>query len=106
MSAPEAEPGGDSAWVRLAELSSEAEAQLIQGYLESAGVPCQIESLAFRAEPVTFGPLARVRLWVLRGHLQSARQLLNDAQEQAQRAAEEQATAPPPAGGAPSHDDY
>jgi hypothetical protein len=106
VSAIETEPGGESAWARLTELSSEPEAQLIQGYLESAGIPCQIESLAFRAEPLTFGPLARVRLWVLRGHLTSARQLLREAQDAAARAADLQATDDPSGAGDSAEEDY
>jgi len=81
----------DEGWTQLAELSSEPEAQIIQGYLESAGISCQIESLFFRAEPLTFGPLTTVRLHVLRGQLEAAQELLREAQETAARAADEQA---------------
>jgi len=70
----------DESWVRLAELSSETEARLLQGYLETHGIPCSFESLAFRAEPVTFGPLARVRLYVLSRHLERARSLVERAE--------------------------
>jgi hypothetical protein len=91
VNAPAEDESQQGVWVRLAEISSEAEAQIIHGYLESAGVTCEIESLAFRAEPVTFGPLARVRVWVLRGQAAQARELLHRAQKEAQRAADEQA---------------
>ena len=89
------EIAAEGEWARLVELSSEAEAQIIQGYLESSGVPCQVESLFFRAEPLTFGPLARVRLHVLRGHLEAAQRLLREAQEADARIAEEQAESDP-----------
>ncbi len=43
-------------WAPFRTLSSESEAVLLQGYLESEGVPCSLESLVFHAEPFTFGP--------------------------------------------------
>lgn len=67
------EEGG---WTLLGIVSTEIEATLIQGYLESAGIPCSIESLVFHAEPVNLGALARVRLHVLAEHLDEARELL------------------------------
>lgn len=66
----------DDAWTLLEEIASETDAHLMQGYLEGAGVPCQIESLVLHAEPVTVGQLARVRIWVLQSQLQEARALL------------------------------
>jgi protein required for attachment to host cells len=73
-----AESGGG--WAQLAELSSETDAMLLEGYLESAGIECQIESLVFHAEPVTLGQLSRVRVHVLRQDLETARDLLAQVQ--------------------------
>ena len=61
-------------------VTDETEAQLIGGYLESEGVPCNLESLVFHAEPFTFGPLSKVRIHVPAGDVAQARKLL-DAQE-------------------------
>lgn len=73
----EPRPGDDEAtWELLTELSSETEAQLLQGALESVGIPCQLESLKFHAEPVNFGPLSRVRVHVLGDRLDEAREIL------------------------------
>lgn len=66
----------DAAWELLTELSSETEASLLQGALESAGVPCQVESLKFHAEPVNFGPMSEVRVYVLADQLDEARGIL------------------------------
>ena len=63
-------------WTPLCTLSSECEAALMQGYLESEGVPCSIESLVFHAEPFTFGPLAQVRVHVLAVNHERAKRLL------------------------------
>ncbi|MFW6198522.1 MAG: putative signal transducing protein [Acidobacteriota bacterium] len=68
-------------WTRLCSVSTDTEATLLQGYLESAGIPCSIESLVFHAEPVNFGPLARVRLYVLDEHLEEARELLRQGDD-------------------------
>ena len=71
-------PASDSEWVPLCTLTSETEARLLQGYLESGGISCQLESLVFHAEPVTFAPLSQVRVHVLRRDLQEAEQLRAD----------------------------
>lgn len=67
-------------WVLLQEIASETEARLLQGYLESAGIACEVESMVYHAEPVTFGQLSRVRLWVLADELEAAQALLRDAE--------------------------
>jgi hypothetical protein len=54
------------------------EAQLIGGFLESRGIPCQQESLVFQQEPVSLGLLGRVRLHVHRSDLERARRLLEE----------------------------
>lgn len=66
-------------WVVLREISSETEARLLQGYLENAGVACQVESLVYHAEPVTFGQLSRVRIWVLQDEFERAQSLVGEA---------------------------
>ncbi|HJO05680.1 MAG TPA: hypothetical protein QGG47_17060 [Acidobacteriota bacterium] len=73
-----ADPDTPADWTPLCTLSSESEAHLLQGYLESEGVPCSIESLVFHAEPFTFGPLAKVRIHVLSADRIRAERLLHD----------------------------
>lgn len=74
----EVQADGPSDWTQLCTLSSESEAMLLQGYLESEGVPCSIESLVFHAEPFTFGPLANVRVHVLSTDCERAERLLRE----------------------------
>lgn len=69
-------PDDELRWKRLCVLSSELEARLIQGRLESEGLVCATESLVFHAEPVSFGALGRVRLYVLEEDLERAREIL------------------------------
>lgn len=63
-------------WELVETLGSEAEAALIAGFLESCGIPVRIESRFFRQEPVTFGPMAEVRLCVPPEQVAEARSLL------------------------------
>ena len=63
-------------WELVETLGSEAEAALIAGFLESCGIPVRVESRFFRQEPVTFGPMAEVRLCVPPEQVAEARSLL------------------------------
>ncbi len=68
--------GAAPEWAELLVVTDETEAQLIRGYLESEGVPCNLESLVFHAEPFTFGPLSKVRVHVPASEVERARKLL------------------------------
>lgn len=69
-----------SSWVELCTVASDVEARLIQGRLETEGIPCTVESLKFSAEPVNVGRLAELRLYVLSEDLERARGLLEAAE--------------------------
>ena len=68
-------------WVELCVLASEVDARLIQGRLETEGIPCEIESMKFHAEPVNLGLMSEVRLHVLERDLERARVLLQEVDE-------------------------
>lgn len=61
-------------------MASDPEARLIQGRLETEGIPCTVESLKFYAEPVNVGRLAELNLYVLEDDLDRARDLLEAAE--------------------------
>ena len=65
-------------WELVETLGSEAEAALIAGFLESCGMAVRVESRFFRQEPVTFGPMAEVRLFVGPDQVTEARSLLTE----------------------------
>jgi hypothetical protein len=65
-------------WEVVAEVETEDEATLMDGYLRSVGVPCEVESSASHEFPVTHGDLALVRVWVPQDRLEEARQLLQE----------------------------
>jgi hypothetical protein len=73
----------DGEWQELTTVSTDAEARLVAGWLESEGIECQIESLVFTQEPVQFGLLGGVRVHVLDGELERARGLLERLQTDA-----------------------
>jgi hypothetical protein len=71
-----AQHGDEATWTQILVVTDETEAELIRGYLESEGIPCNLESLVFHAEPFTFGPLSKVRLHVPTSDVERARKLL------------------------------
>lgn len=56
--------GPTSTWVEIASVGSEEEAQLLRGFLEEEGIPCQIESLRSDPLPTTLGTLSEIRMYV------------------------------------------
>lgn len=63
-------------WEPVAEVETEDEARLMAGFLGSAGIGAEVESVASHEFPVTHGDLALVRVWVPAGRLEEARRLL------------------------------
>jgi hypothetical protein len=56
---------GDSVtWVEIASTGSEDEARLLQGFLDGAGIPAQIENVRFSMEPINFGIMGDIRVYV------------------------------------------
>jgi predicted amidophosphoribosyltransferase len=62
----------------LCTVLDEAKAYIMRGFLESEGVPCQLENISFHAEPAPVADLMQVRLWTLREDLERARLLLEE----------------------------
>lgn len=55
-------------WVEIASVGTEDEATLLRGFLEAEEIPAQIESLKFTMEPVNFGQLGDIRVYVPARH--------------------------------------
>lgn len=68
-----------SDWEIVSTVGTEEEAALVAGFLESAGIPAEIESLLFHQEPVTFGRLGEVRVKVPAERADEARAALAEA---------------------------
>ena len=58
------ESDGGTTWVEIASIGTEDEARLIAGFLDAEGIPAQVESVKFSMEPVTFGKMGDIRVYV------------------------------------------
>ena len=64
--------------VILCTVLNEPKAHIMRGFLESEGIPCQLENISFHAEPAPVADLMKVRLWTLREDADEARRLLQE----------------------------
>lgn len=56
--------GDGSAWVEIASTGVDDRARIIQGFLEAEGIPTQIENVKFSMEPINFGTMGDIRIYV------------------------------------------
>lgn len=57
-------PGENMTWVEIARAATEDEANLLQGFLQAEGIPAVVENVSFRMEPVNFGDMSEIRIYV------------------------------------------
>ena len=75
--------GGDgTTWVEIASTGAEDKARLIQGFLDAEGIPAQIENVKFSMEPINFGTMGDIRIYVSAGDEARAQQLLRDRERE------------------------
>lgn len=55
---------GRTTWVEIANVGTDDEARLLQGFLEAEGVPAQVENVKFQMEPINFGTMGEIRVYV------------------------------------------
>jgi len=67
--------------VVLCTVLDEAKAHIMRGFLESEGIPCQLENISFHAAPAPVADLTKVRLWTLREDSERASQLLEEREK-------------------------
>jgi hypothetical protein len=63
-------------WVEITSVGTDDEARLLQGFLEAEGVPAQIENVKFSMEPINFGVMGDIRIYVSSEDEQRAVELL------------------------------
>jgi type III secretory pathway lipoprotein EscJ len=68
-------------WEIVKIVSTEEEANIVVGFLESSGIEAEAESLAASEFPIDFGELAQVRIRVPAGQAQEAVALLNQRED-------------------------
>jgi len=65
----------------LCTVSSESNAYIIRGFLESEDVPCQLENASFHAGPAPVEGLTLVRLWIRKEDVDRGRQLIEEHED-------------------------
>lgn len=63
-------------WVEIASTGTEDEATLLRGFLEAEGIPAQIENVKFGMEPINFGTMGDIRIYVASEDEARAQELL------------------------------
>jgi hypothetical protein len=56
--------GQNMTWVEITSTGTDDEARLLQGFLEAEGIPTQIENVKFSMEPINFGKMGDIRVYV------------------------------------------
>ena len=69
-------------WVEIASIGTEDEAALLSGFLDAAGIPAQVENVKFQMEPINFGAMGEIRVYVPSEHEAHAQQLLRDRERE------------------------
>jgi hypothetical protein len=63
-------------WVEIASTGTDDEARIIKGFLEAEDIPAQIENVRFSMEPVNFGTMGDIRVYVAAEDEARAQQLM------------------------------
>jgi hypothetical protein len=63
-------------WVEIASTGTDDEARIIKGFLEAEGIPAQIENVKFSMEPINFGTMGDIRIYVSAEDEARAQQLM------------------------------
>jgi formate dehydrogenase assembly factor FdhD len=74
-------PGEGETWVEITSVGTDDEARLVQGFLEAEGIPAQIENVKFTVEPVNFGKMGEIRVYVGSQDEQRALELLRQREQ-------------------------
>ena len=86
-------PAEDGAtWVEIASTGTENEATLLRGFLEAEGIPAQIEDVKFKMEPINFGTMGDIRIYVASGDEARAQELLRSREAQYQQLDDDEET--------------
>src|SRR5258705_289826 len=73
--------GEGTTWVEIASTGTDDEARIIKGFLDAEGIPAQIENVKFSMEPINFGTMGDIRVYVRAEDEERALQLLRRREE-------------------------
>lgn len=77
--------GDSTTWVEIASTGTADEANLIQGFLQAEGIPAQVENVKFSMEPINFGTMGDIRVYVDAEDEQRAMDLLRKRNQEYDR---------------------
>ncbi|HSP15506.1 MAG TPA: DUF2007 domain-containing protein [Thermoanaerobaculia bacterium] len=69
-------------WVEIASAGTDDEARLLKGFLDAEGIPAQIENVKFTMEPINFGTMGDIRIYVSSENEERAMKLLRDRNQE------------------------
>ena len=72
----------NTTWVEITSVGTDDEAQLLKGFLEAEGVPAQVENVKFHMEPINFGTMGDIRVYVSAEDEARAVQLLKQREQE------------------------
>ena len=81
-----------STWVEIASAGTEDEAKIVQGFLEAEGIRAQVEVVNFSMEPVNFGMMGDIRIYVQGPDEQRAQDLIRSREQEFQRLDDDEET--------------
>jgi hypothetical protein len=79
-------------WVEIASTGTEDEAALLRGFLDNEGIPAQVEDVKFNMEPINFGAMGEIRVYVPSQHEQRAQELLRAREREYQKLDDDEET--------------
>ncbi len=79
-------------WVEIASMGTEDEATLLSGFLEAEGITAQIENVKFQMEPINFGAMGDIRVYVGAADEQRAHALLANREKEYQKLDDDEET--------------
>ena len=79
-------------WVEIASTGTEDEASILRGFLEAEGIPAQIEDVKFKMEPINFGTMGDIRIYVSEADEARAHELLRERDREYQQLDDDEET--------------
>ena len=79
-------------WIEIASMGTADEANLLAGFLEAEGIVAQIENVKFQMEPINFGAMGDIRVYVPSEDEARAQQLLREREAAYQRLDDDEET--------------
>ena len=72
-------------WIEIASTGTADEANLLAGFLQNEGIPAQIENVKFQMEPINFGAMGDIRVYVSSEDQARAQELMRSREQAYQR---------------------